>query len=114
MKYAVTPNGAGRRVGARAINDTESLAPGETFTLPEDTLFDGKVLASDGISLRAINNTDRRAERDHKIDAQIAGARSNDATFEMRLIREMAEDIAALKLQTPAAYMADLVARAKA
>lgn len=54
--YAITPFGAGRSVGARAIEPDWDLAPGETFVAND--WHDGLVLAEGGLSLRARRSDD--------------------------------------------------------
>lgn len=49
--WAITPKGIGKEVGARAIKEGWTLAPGETFTVAAFT--PGMVLAADGQSLDA-------------------------------------------------------------
>lgn len=48
--YAITPNGVGRPVGARKIQEGWPLVDGETFTTEEAS--PKHVLAADGVSLR--------------------------------------------------------------
>ena len=44
MKWAVSSNGVGNPVSARAIEDDWSLADNEIFTVPEDAFEHGMVL----------------------------------------------------------------------
>ncbi len=48
--YAITPNGVGKKVGARATRSSWPLLDGETFTVDKCEKTD--VLAKDGKSLR--------------------------------------------------------------
>jgi len=53
MRYAITPQGIGKKPGARAIEDHFLPAPGETFSVPESAYSPAFVLAEDSLSLRA-------------------------------------------------------------
>lgn len=48
--FAITPNGIGKKVGARRIKPNWDLAEGETFTVED--FNEDLVLAEDGVSLR--------------------------------------------------------------
>lgn len=51
MLWAITPRGAGRKPGARAIQPGWDLVEGEAFAVATDSI-EGLVLAEDGQSLR--------------------------------------------------------------
>lgn len=66
MTWAITPRGAGKAPGFRAIRDNWPLAAGETFAVTEDP--SGKVLGEDGQSLR--NQTTAEALEQKTKEAQ--------------------------------------------
>jgi hypothetical protein len=61
--WAITPNGTGKPVGARSIQEGWELAEGETFTVAEDAFRPGMVLAENGTSLREATPEDLEPTR---------------------------------------------------
>lgn len=62
MRYAITPNGIGKKPGARAIENAGALVAGETFSVPEAGYNPSLVLAEDSVSLRAKTAEELTAE----------------------------------------------------
>lgn len=73
MKYAIIPRGVGKRPGYRTIQDNESLAPGEEFSVSFDPR--GFVLDDDGQSLRSESLAEVVAEAKEAKRAELRAAR---------------------------------------
>jgi len=109
MEYAITPRGVGKPVDARAIPDGAPLENGETFRLPEGTIFDRKVLAGDGFSLRPQTPADRKKDREDFVDQLLSI--NEDSHIALRVLDILIKDIAPLKSMTPINYLRDIIRR---
>ena len=71
MKYAITPRGIGRRVGARLIHDDWPLEEGELFVVAEEVDIPNMVLSADGNSLETGTPPPMTAEERRNILEQV-------------------------------------------
>jgi len=69
--YAITPLGAARRVGWRAIRAGWPLAAGETFTIEAAAIDEALVLAKDGASLRPAQGGDPPPPAEPSVDVRL-------------------------------------------
>jgi len=81
--YAITPNGIGKKVGARAIRPEWSLMEGETFTV--ESFNEDDVLAEGERSLRA-GTRDELNPPDRLTNAQKLEARTGLSVDEINAV----------------------------